>query len=121
MQSHARKVHPAMSAQREGGSLPAVVVNFCQADLMGDGIDYTVRAPGGEPGWARKCEERNRTNLRALTPLLLFVSTQRVRHEPEFRDRTRALLAADATRPPLHFSAKITASLRLRTGLRFTK
>jgi hypothetical protein len=44
-----------MSAQREGGSVRAAVMNLGQADLMGNGIDYTVRAPGGEPGWARKC------------------------------------------------------------------
>jgi hypothetical protein len=34
---------PAMRAQREGGSERAAVVNLGQADLMGDGIDYTVR------------------------------------------------------------------------------
>jgi len=47
--------------RRDGGSVRAAVMNLGQADLMGDGIDYTVRAPGGEPGGARKCEERNRT------------------------------------------------------------
>jgi hypothetical protein len=35
-----------MRAQREGGSERAAVVNFGQADLMGDGIDYTVRGTG---------------------------------------------------------------------------
>ena len=39
---------PAMRAQREGGSERAAVVNLSQADLMGDGIDYTVRGTGGE-------------------------------------------------------------------------
>ena len=34
---------PAMRAQREGGSERAAVVNLGQADLVGDGIDYTVR------------------------------------------------------------------------------
>ena len=37
-----------MSAQREGGSVRVVVMNLTQADLIGDGIDYTVgghRAP----------------------------------------------------------------------------
>ena len=45
--SQAIRAQPAMSAQREGGSKPVVVVNFSQADLMGDGIDYTV---AGAPG-----------------------------------------------------------------------
>ena len=48
--SHAKKMPLTMSAQREGGSVRAAVRNLGQADLMGDGIDYTVRAPGGEPG-----------------------------------------------------------------------
>jgi hypothetical protein len=46
---------PTIKAQREGGSVRATVMNLGQADLMGDGIDYTVKAPGGVPGWARKC------------------------------------------------------------------
>ena len=36
-------------------SVRAAVMNLGQADLMGDGIDYTVRAPGRGLGWARKC------------------------------------------------------------------
>jgi hypothetical protein len=45
--NQAIRAQPAMSAQREGGSEPVVAVNFSQADLMGDGIDYTV---AGAPG-----------------------------------------------------------------------
>jgi hypothetical protein len=37
------KTQPAMIAQREGGSERAAVVNLSQADLMGNGIDYTVK------------------------------------------------------------------------------
>jgi hypothetical protein len=42
MHNHARKTQPTMSAQREGGSVRVVVMNLSQADLIGDGIDYTV-------------------------------------------------------------------------------
>ena len=69
-------------AQREGGSVRATVMNLGQADLMGDGIDYTVRAPGRGPGCARKCKERNRINLGTLTLLPPLVSAQRARREP---------------------------------------
>ena len=36
-----------MSAQREGGSERVAMMNLSQADLIGDGIDYTV---AGHPG-----------------------------------------------------------------------
>jgi hypothetical protein len=47
--NQAMMAQPAMRAQREGGSERAAVVNLGQADLMGDGIDYTVR---GAPSFA---------------------------------------------------------------------
>jgi hypothetical protein len=45
-----------MRAQREGGSERAAVMNLNQADLMGDGIDYTVRGTRGESPGVVKCK-----------------------------------------------------------------
>ncbi len=61
IKSQAKKAPHKMSAQRDGGRLRTFVTKSGRADLMGDGIDYTVRAPGRAPGWAGKCKERNRT------------------------------------------------------------
>ncbi len=46
---------PTMSAQRDGGSVRAAVMNLGQADLMGDGIDYTV---AGTPGAYAPVDQR---------------------------------------------------------------
>ena len=46
MNNHARKAQPTMMAQREGGSVRTAVTIFWEADLIGDGIDYTVAGTG---------------------------------------------------------------------------
>ena len=62
-----------MSAHREGGSLRAAVVNFSQADWVGDGIDYTV-GDSGQRAWlaGERAEPypsvERRVNLRAFMP-----------------------------------------------------
>ena len=56
MHSQAMMAQPAMRAQREGGSERTAVVNLGQADLMGDGIDYTVGGAWGESPGAGKCK-----------------------------------------------------------------
>jgi hypothetical protein len=65
--SQAISAQPAMSAQREGGSERVVVVNFRQADLMGDGIDYTVAGAPGRFGYGEPEDVKSGTVLEGGT------------------------------------------------------
>jgi len=47
MHNQASAAPPASSAQRDRGTARRVVLNLSQADLKGDGIDYTVADPPG--------------------------------------------------------------------------